>query len=129
MRLPPCSGEFEAEWDQAVKREIEHRVRGAAYSIIEGKGATYYGIGAGLSETVSIILKDQRSIMTVCTPIAEVAGVSDVTLALPHLVGGRGILTTFPLSLNAEEEQQLQKSASILRTAIDELDDQMNAEA
>ena len=29
------------------RRTIEDRVRRAAYSIIEGKGATYYGIGAG----------------------------------------------------------------------------------
>jgi L-lactate dehydrogenase len=33
-------------FDEAARDEIEHRVRDAAYHIIEGKGSTYYGIGA-----------------------------------------------------------------------------------
>jgi L-lactate dehydrogenase len=75
--------------DRAVRDEITHRVRDAAYSIIQGKGATYYGIGAGLSEIVNVILDNRRSIITVCSPMAEIAGVPDVTVSLPHLVAGR----------------------------------------
>src|SRR5205809_155457 len=33
----------------AVRREIDSKVRGAAYTIIGGKGATYYGIGGALA--------------------------------------------------------------------------------
>ncbi len=108
--------------DQAVRQEIEHRVRGAAYTIIEGKGATYYGIGAALARIVKVILSNRRSIMTVCTPVAEVAGVKDVTVSLPHLVGGTGVLATFPLSLCQEEQEALHNSARIIREAVDELD-------
>ncbi len=108
--------------DRAVRDEITHRVRDAAYSIIQGKGATYYGIGAGLSEIVNVILDNRRSIITVCTPMAEIAGVADVTVSLPHLVGGTGILATFPPVLSEEEQAQLHNSASIIRRAIDELD-------
>jgi L-lactate dehydrogenase len=97
---------------------IDEAVRRAAYRIIEGKGATYYGIGSALARIVEVILRDQRSILTVCTPTKSVAGVEDVTVSLPHLVGGEGILDTFPLELNAEEQGLLKQSAEIVRDAI-----------
>jgi L-lactate dehydrogenase len=53
--------------------------------------------------------------------IAGVPGCDRVTLALPHLVGGRGALATIPLSLNAVEERALRRSAAILREAIESL--------
>lgn len=108
--------------DRALQQEIEHRVRDAAYSIIEGKGATYYGIGAALAEIVDVILDDRRSILTICTPMAEVAGVQDVAVSLPHLLGGNGVLATFPLALSDDEQAMLKTSASIIRGVIDDLD-------
>jgi L-lactate dehydrogenase len=106
----------------SVRDEIEHRVRDAAYHIIEGKGATYYGIGSALARITDAILRDQRSILTVCTPVAEIGGVCDVTIALPHLVGGEGILASFPLPLSEEEADDLRASAQVVCDAIAELD-------
>src|SRR5450432_2185164 len=107
--------------DDSIREDIDHRVRHAAYSIIAGKGATYYGIGSALARIADIILHDQRSILTVCTPMPVIAGVADVTVALPHLLGGEGIVETFPLSLNHEEQGLLNKSASAVRGYIDSL--------
>jgi L-lactate dehydrogenase len=105
-----------------VRGEIEHRVRDAAYHIIEGKGATHYGIGSALARIVDAILRDQRSILTVCTPVAEVTGVCDVTIALPHLVGGEGVLASFPLPLSDKEEADLRASTQVVCDAIAALD-------
>jgi L-lactate dehydrogenase len=96
-------------------------VRRAAYRIIEGKGATYYGIGSALARITEAILRDQRSILTVCTPTPDVAGVKDVTVSLPRLVGGDGVLDTLPLNLSAEEKNLLNRSAGIVREAIQSL--------
>ena len=52
----------------SVRQDIDQKVRRAAYTIIGGKGATYYGIGSALSRIVNVILHDQRSILTVCAP-------------------------------------------------------------
>jgi L-lactate dehydrogenase len=104
------------------RQAIDQQVRRAAYKIIEGKGATYYGIGSALARIVDAILKNQRALLTVCTPVDEIEGVQDVTISLPHLVGGRGILSSFPLPLNDEERQQLRASAQVVRTALDQLD-------
>jgi L-lactate dehydrogenase len=110
------------EVSEAVRRDIDEKVRRAAYTIIGGKGATYYGIGSALARIVDVVLHDQRSILTVCAPSADVAGVKDVTVALPRLVGGAGVIETFPLPLSDTEQSQLRASAGVIRSALDELD-------
>jgi L-lactate dehydrogenase len=107
---------------EAERAAIDEAVRRAAYSIIQGKGATYYGVGSALARIASAILGDQRSVLTVCTPEPAVAGVPDVTVALPRLVGGAGVLETLPLALAVSEQDALARSAAIVRRAIDELD-------
>jgi L-lactate dehydrogenase len=111
--------------DDAVRQEIDQKVRRAAYTIIEGKGATYYGVGSALARIVAAILDDQRALLTVCTPVSEVAGVTEVTLALPHIVGGAGILGTLPLPLAEAEQTALQASAKIIKEALDQLRDKL----
>lgn len=106
-----------------VRQEIDRQVRRAAYTIISGKGATYYGIGSAVARIVNVILHDQRAVMTVCLPTPEVAGVPNVTLSLPRLVGGTGVLETFPLPLGEQENIQLRESARVIRRALDELGD------
>jgi L-lactate dehydrogenase len=108
-------------FDDRVRGEIDAGVRRAAYRIIEGKGATYYGVGSALARIVDAILGDQRSVLTVCTPLPRVAGVDDVTVSLPQVVGGGGVLETLPLALPPEEERSLARSAGVVRAAIDGL--------
>jgi len=101
------------------KVKIEDSVRNAAYHIIEGKRATYYGVGAAIAHITHAILRDQHSIMTICTPLKEVAGVKDVVVSLPNLVGSKGVLATFPPPLDEQESADFQSSARIIRDAID----------
>jgi len=104
-----------------LRQQVDQNVRRAAYTIINGKGATYYGIGSALSRIVDVILHDQRAILTVCAPAKDIAGVQDVTVALPRLVGGNGVLDTFPLPLNRQETDGLRNSALIIRKALSDL--------
>jgi len=97
---------------------IDDQVRRAAYHIISGKGATYYGIGSAVARIVDVLLHDQRAILTICTRIHGVPDCEGVTLALPHLVGGGGALATIPLPLNETEHKELRRSAGILCEAI-----------
>lgn len=102
-------------------KSIDEQVRKAAYHIIAGKGATYYGIGSALAHIVEIILRDQRSILTVCTPVEQVVGVQNITVSLPNLLGGSGVIETFQPSLSNEEIVALRASAMIVKEAIDSL--------
>lgn len=118
--------EFCSEGDVSICPDdyaaIDERVRRAAYHIIEGKGATYYGVGSAIARIVEVILQDERSILTVCTPTDNVAGVKDVTVSMPNLVGGEGIIKTFFPNLNEAETSTLRASAQVVRSVIDELE-------
>jgi L-lactate dehydrogenase len=101
---------------------IDEKVRRAAYHIIDGKGATYYGVASAIARIVEVILQDERSILTVCTPMEEVAGVREVTVSMPNLVGGEGIIQTFYPNLSEAETKGLQASAQVVRSVIEQLE-------
>ena len=101
------------------RRRIDARVRGAAASIIEGKGATYYGVGGAIARIVEAVLRDQRSVLTVCSPIPEVAGVRDVTLSLPHIIGGKGVQQVLLPPVDDTELSALSASARLVHDAIE----------
>jgi L-lactate dehydrogenase len=105
----------------ADRQQIDENVRRAAYQIIAGKGATYFGIGSAVARIVQVVLHDQRAILTVCARVTDVTEYDGVTLALPRLVGGEGVLATLPLPLDPEEAAGLRRSAGILREAIESL--------
>lgn len=102
--------------DMAV---IDQGVRGAAYRIIAGKGATWFGIGAGLARIVQAIAADERAVLTVSTRTPEVAGVKAVTLSLPRVVGRSGAGNALWPDLDAAELDGLRKSAEILKEVAD----------
>jgi L-lactate dehydrogenase len=49
------------------------------------------------------------------------AGVPDVTVALPRLVGGSGVIETFPLPLDEEEAELLRRSAQVIQHTLADL--------
>jgi L-lactate dehydrogenase len=104
------------------RQRIDKNVRSAAYQIIAGKGATFYGIGGAVARIVDVLLHDQRAILTICTRVTGLPDCDDVTFALPHLVGGIGALATIPLPLDETEREGLRRSATVLRDAIQSLD-------
>jgi len=103
----------------AVKAAIDDGVRNAAYKIIDGKGATYYGIGAGLSRLVRAILGNEHRVMTVSTINAEVEGVESVALSLPRVVARCGIVLDLIPKLDEAEHAALRHSALTLKAAAD----------
>lgn len=103
--------------DTEARQCIDEGVRRAAYRIIEGKRATYYGIGSAIARIVDAVLHNQRSIVTICSRLPKVLDVPDVTLSIPHIVGGEGVLESLPLVLDAEENLALRGSAALLRDA------------
>jgi L-lactate dehydrogenase len=101
-----------------IKKAIDDGVRKAAYRIIQGKGATWFGIGAAMARIARAIVADEHSVMTCCAPLKEVAGISDVTLSLPHIVSAQGVEKTLNPILDEAEHQALHASADILKNAL-----------
>jgi L-lactate dehydrogenase len=98
-----------------IRQAIDHDVRNAAYRIIEGKGATYYGIGAGIARIVKAITRDEGALLSVSTLTGHVAGIDNVTLSLPRVIGARGITADLLPDLAGSELEALQRSTRILK--------------
>jgi len=104
-----------------AQEKIDDGVRNAAYRIIEGKGATYHGIGAGIARIVKAIRDDERAVLTLASLTSGIKGLEGVSLSLPRVLGADGTLATIAPSLSKEEHTLLIKSAQILRQAATEL--------
>ncbi|WP_323769578.1 L-lactate dehydrogenase [Antarctobacter sp.] len=102
-----------------VRARIDKGVRRAAYTIIAGKGATWYGIGAGLARIVKAIGRDEQAVLSVSIVEKDVLGVPDVALSLPRLVGAKGVTATLWPDLNPEETEALRRSATLLKEMSD----------
>jgi len=100
-----------------VKGRIDDDVRRAAYRIIDGKGATNYGIGAGIAHIVRIVRDDARAVLTVSAPSLDSEHLEAACLSLPRVVGANGILKTVHPALTVDEQHAIEKSARILREA------------
>jgi L-lactate dehydrogenase len=100
---------------EAIRLDIDDNVRNAAYRIIEGKGATYYGIGAGLQRIVKAIALDQRAVLSVSMVTPEVEGIVDVALSLPRVIGASGVLADLFPDLDDGEHKALARSAGLIK--------------
>jgi L-lactate dehydrogenase len=100
-----------------VRAAIDHDVRDVAYRIVEGKGATWYGIGAGISRMVDAIGSDENPVLTVSMVTDGVGDGGPVALSLPRVLGRRGVAATLRPRLAADEATALARSADILRAA------------
>ena len=98
-----------------IKAKIDDDVRNAAYKIIAGKGATFYGIAGALTRICQAVTTNEYAILTVSSLHAEVEGVKDVCLSLPCVVGKRGIHSVLQPNLSSDEAQKLALSAAKLK--------------
>ena len=100
-----------------TRKTIEHRVKNAAYEIIQGRGATWDGIGAAVADLLYAIIHDERRILT--TSIVDGIGKNAVAMSLPRVIGERGVLMNLRSKMDATESANLRKSARIIRRNFD----------
>ncbi|MBY0430419.1 MAG: L-lactate dehydrogenase [Rhodospirillales bacterium] len=105
--------------DESVRVRIDEAVRHAAYRIIAGKGATSYGIGAGLARIVRAVAGGEEVVLSLSVPTHDVEGVKDVTCSLPRILGAKGVGMTVWPTLSDEEKRALRKSAQLLKEAAE----------
>ena len=101
--------------------EIVRDVKNSAYEIIAKKNATYYGIAMSVKRICEAIVRDEKSILPVSGMIHGMYGVEDVVLSMPAIVGKNGIERQVPISLDEDEQKQLQKSAQILKEMAEQV--------
>lgn len=103
--------------DAQTRAEIEDYTRKEAYTIIEKKGATYYGIGSCLTTIVNCILNDENRIL----PVSNYDELSGTYNGYPAVLGREGIVRRLGLKISDDEQIKLNASIQVLRDAIREL--------
>ena len=110
------------DYSFGAMQRIYENVRDAAYSIIDGKGATYYGIGMAVRRIAEAIVRDEHSVLPVSSLISGHYGVNGLCLGLPSVVGRGGVESVLDIPLSYDELRQLQTSADKLGELIGELE-------
>ncbi len=95
-------------------KAIFSRVQASAYRIIDGKGATYYGIAMAVVRILSAVMRDERSVLTVSAYLRGAYGIRDAAIGVPAIVGRGGIQRILEIPLSREERQGLHKSIAAL---------------
>ncbi|MFE1752388.1 NAD(P)-binding domain-containing protein [Streptomyces anandii] len=98
-----------------VRKEVENDIRYANITIIEGTGASQYGIGAVSARLVEAVLRDERAVL----PVAAYSPDHQVTLSLSSVLGAGGVQQTHQPAMTREEQRALDKSVRILREAAE----------
>jgi L-lactate dehydrogenase len=97
-----------------LQQRIEHDVRFANITIIEGIGASQFGIGVACAQITEAILGDTRAVL----PVAAYRERYGVTIGLPTVVGREGAAGEFMPSMSDEERRAFEHSAATLREAV-----------
>ena len=83
--------------------------------IIQRKQATYYGIAMAVKRICECIIRNEQSILPVSSMMHGIYGMEDVVISMPAIVGKDGVEAVVPIELDEEEQEQLKKSATLLK--------------
>lgn len=122
MRLPDFCAAHNLTYDRTAMDEIFRQTRDAAYEIISRKGATYYAVAAGLMRIVEAIVRDQRTVLSVSSLVANYYDIESVCLSLPAVLCRGGVEWVLRLNLSEKEVEALRHSARVLQETIGRLE-------
>ncbi|MBN9645320.1 L-lactate dehydrogenase [Corynebacterium mendelii] len=106
------------EKDPALEEKLENifeQTRDAAYSIIDAKGSTSYGIGMGLARITRAIIQNQDVALPISALLRGEYGEENIYIGTPAIVNRKGIRRVVELELTEHEQQRFKHSADTLR--------------
>lgn len=98
-----------------IRLRVERNVRQANLDIIEGLGASQFGIGAVVARLAEAVLRNEHMV----APVASWQQGADLTYSLPSLIGDSGVTAVLEPDLDHREHEALQRSIEALRTALE----------
>ena len=104
-----------------VKATIDDNVRNAAYKIIEGKRATFYGIAGSLTKICQAIAMDANVILPVSSHHKTIEGAHDICLAMPTIINRQGISKVLYPALSETEHAALAECANVIESYTQEI--------
>lgn len=98
------------EFRQAIERDVRY----ANITIIEGLGASQYGIGMVAARVAEVVLRDEKAVF----PVGAHNPRYGVALSLPSVVGNVGVDEVLWPEMSDEEMRALERSAETLKNAV-----------
>jgi malate dehydrogenase len=112
--LPDYPGMTREKIDAIAKRTADG---GAEITRLVGTSA-WYAPGSAAAEMVEIILKDKHKIVPCSVFLEGEYGVKDLFVGVPVKLGARGVEQIIQITLTAEEDAALKKSAAAVRELV-----------
>jgi L-lactate dehydrogenase len=100
--------------EASLKQRVDDAVRHANINIIEGIGASQYGIGIVIARLIEAVLRDEKLVVPVGVHHRE----HGVTFSLPSVVGAAGVESVLAPRLDAAEQEALARSIATLQDAL-----------
>ena len=117
----PLSKKFDTDPEYAERIEkIFEDTRDAAYSIIDAKGSTSFGIGMGLARITAAVIQNQDVALPVSAYLQGEYGVEDLYIGTAAIINRSGIVRAIELDLNEHEKERFDASAKTLNDIKEE---------
>jgi L-lactate dehydrogenase len=121
LTLDELASTVNRELTNDVRSKIDDDVRNAAYKIISGKRATFYGIAGALGKICHSILSDSNAVLPVSVHHGEIEGVNNICLAMPTVINRSGAVKVLSPNLSSGEHQALGRSAKIIKEYTEQI--------
>ncbi len=108
---------------EAAEKRIAEDVKNSAYTIIEKKHATYYGVAMAVKRICTAVMRDEQTVLP--RFLAHGGRVWPVRSGYLHADGRwprDGVVCRVPVPLNDDEQHELTASAKALKDIIDSVD-------
>ncbi|MBQ7656654.1 MAG: L-lactate dehydrogenase, partial [Clostridia bacterium] len=86
--------------------------------IINGKGSTEFGIGQATAFLAQNILTDSKAALPLSPLLNGEYGLTGIHCGVPCVIGRQGIVQIIELPITEEEQQALNRSASVIEKHI-----------
>ncbi|BAL61548.1 L-lactate dehydrogenase [Melissococcus plutonius] len=105
--------------DEEAMVNLFFNVRDAAYTIIEKKGATFYGIAAALARITRAILDDENAVFPLSVYLDGQYGQESIFIGAPAVINRQGVQQVIEIPLTDSEKDRMDASATSLKEVID----------
>lgn len=100
--------------DGSARAAIEREVREANIEIIEGIGASQFGIGMACARLAEIMARDEQTVV----PLGCYQTEYEATVSLPTVFGEAGVVRVLRPPMTQDEAAALERSATQVREAV-----------
>ena len=107
------------EYAERIEKIFED-TRDAAYSIIDAKGSTSFGIGMGLARITAAVIQNQDVALPVSAYLQGEYGVEDLYIGTAAVINRSGIVRAIELQLSEHEKERFDASAKTLNDIKEE---------